>query len=54
MKARPVPYLLKAEVETELDRLQSEGILFEGPEPIVPVVKQDGTVGIFGKITSVH
>ena len=27
MKARPVPYAFKAEVEKELDRLQSEGII---------------------------
>ena len=53
MKARPVPYALKAKVETELDRLQSEGILSpvefsEWAAPIVPIVKQDGTVRICG------
>ena len=53
MKARPVPYALKAKVELELDRLQSEGILSpvefsEWAAPIVPVVKQDGTVRICG------
>ena len=51
MKARPVPYALKAKVEKELDRLQSEGILSpveftEWAAPIVPVVKQDGLVRI--------
>ena len=53
MKARPVPYAVKAKVELELDRLQSEGILSpvefsEWAAPIVPVVKQDGTVRICG------
>ena len=53
MKARPVPYDLKAKVEKELDRLQSEGIISpieftEWMATIVPVVKQDGSVRICG------
>ena len=57
MKARPVPYALKAKVEQELDRLQSEGIISpveftEWAAPIVPVVKQDGSVRICGDYKS--
>ena len=53
MEARPVPYDLKAKVEKELDRLQSEGIISpieftEWMATIVPVVKQDGSVRICG------
>ena len=52
MEARPVPYDLKAKVEKELDRLQSEGIspieFTEWMATIVPVVKQDGSVRICG------
>lgn len=51
--ARPLPYAFKAKVEMELDRLQSEGILspveFSAwAAPIVPVLKQGGTVRICG------
>ena len=53
MKARLVPYALKAKVEKELDRLQSEGItspveFTEWASHMVSVVKQDGSVRICG------
>ena len=53
MKARTVPYALKAKVELDLDRLQRENIISavefsEWAAPIVPVVKQDRSVRICG------
>ena len=46
-KARPVPYALKEKVETELKRLEDEGIISkversEWASPIVPVPKPNG------------
>ena len=57
-KARPVPFALKAKVETELDRLQEQGIISpvqfsNWAAPIVPVRKRDGSIQVCGdyKIT---
>ena len=52
-KARPVPFALKAAVERELDRLESEGILDkvqynEWVAPVVPVPKTEGTIRLCG------
>ena len=52
-KARTVPYALRSKVEQELDRLEKQGIIekiefTEWAAPIVPVVKQDGSVRICG------
>ena len=51
--ARTVPYALREKIEVELERLQKEGIIepvlfSELAAPIVPVIKQDGTVIICG------
>ena len=48
-KARSIPFALKPKVETELERLESLGIIIpvqhsNWAAPIVPVLKQDATV----------
>ena len=52
-KARPVPFALKAAIERELDRLESEGILekvsySEWAAPVVPVPKPEGNIRLCG------
>ena len=53
-KGRSVPFVLREKIERELDRLTSaEGIIqpvktAKSAAPIVPVVKDDGTVRICG------
>ena len=52
-KARPVPYALKAKTETELSRLQYQGVIrpvgfSQWVALIVPIVKGDGTIRICG------
>ena len=52
-KARSVPLALREKIETELDRLQAQGIIepvqfSEWAAPIVPVIKSDGSVRICG------
>ena len=49
-RARPVPYAQRNKVEQELERLEKMGIVefSEWASPIVPVMKQDGTIRICG------
>ena len=52
-KARPIPFALKAAIEKELDRLESEGILekisySEWAAPVVPIPKAEGTIRLCG------
>ena len=52
-KARPVPYLLKAKIENKIQQLVDEGTIepvqfSEWAAPIVPIVKEDGSVRICG------
>ena len=58
-KPRPVPFSLREKVEVELERLEKEGIIrkrqfSEWAAPIVPVLKDDGTVRVCGdyKVTA--
>ncbi|CAC5375274.1 unnamed protein product [Mytilus coruscus] len=53
IKARTVPFSLRAKLEAELDRLEKEGTLnnvqhSEWASPIVPVLKKNGNVRICG------
>jgi hypothetical protein len=52
-KARPLPLALRMPVERELERLQSEQVIYkvetsEYGTPIVPVIKRDGSIRICG------
>ena len=51
VKARPVPYALRPKIDVELELMEAEGIVTpadwsEWATPVVPVVKQNGTVQI--------
>ncbi len=53
VKARAVPYAMRAPLEQELEQLEREGIISpvqfsEWTAPIVPVVKSDGSVRVCG------
>ena len=55
----PVPFALKHKVENELNRLEEEGIIqkvqsAEWAAPIVPIMKEDGTIRVCGdyKVTA--
>ena len=52
-KARPVPYALREKIEQDLERLEKAGTIepvqySEWATPIVPVMKNDGTVRVCG------
>ena len=52
-KPRPFPFILKPEVEDELERLQSNSVISsvtfsKWAAPIIPVVKSDGKIRICG------
>ena len=52
-KARPVPYLLRAKVENKIQQQVDEGTIEpiqfnERAAPIVPIVKEDGSLRICG------
>ncbi len=52
-KARPVPYSRRSKVEEEISRLTGQGVIepvqfSEWAAPVVPVVKQDGSIRLCG------
>jgi len=52
-KPRTLPFALKAKVESELDRLQNEGVITpvqfsSWAAPVVPIVKSDGNIRLCG------
>ena len=52
-KARTIPLALREKVEAELERLESLGIIIpvqhsEWAAPVVPVLKQDGSMRLCG------
>ena len=52
-KARPVPYAFREKIEQDLERLEKAGTIesvqfSEWATPIAPVMKQDGTVRVYG------
>ena len=52
-RPRPVPYAMRQKLETELTRLQRQGVIEQVPfsewaAPVVPVLKRDGSIRICG------
>lgn len=57
LKARPVPFAIKDRVETEIDRLVTEGVLrptsfSDWATPVVPIVKKSGEIRLCGDYRS--
>lgn len=57
LKARPVPFAIKARVEKEIDRLKAEGVLrpvsySQWATPVVPIVKKSGEIRLCGDYRS--
>lgn len=57
LRARPVPFAIKARVEQEIDRLVGENVLqpvsySEWATPVVPIIKKNGAVRLCGDYRS--